>query len=226
MTPTTIRAIYGILEQNNALIVHFSGAPKGSGKCRLDHMYPKDLLHVVNEYAQGGLSCSTIMPTDNFYGIDRNATGCIGVVLGLKSDCSVTSATPNDAGSIENSNGTREAQDQIVDTAAIKESISNRKQNGYNEWVVRDYVSLGILAAPPYEVMELRIPVFPPNMPEHLIDSTPLPVIAQLTLAQVKLCFPNNRIFTLRDGSFFEYKNGTLEPLQHGDIYHQTPVEF
>ena len=226
MTETSIREIYSVLEQNNALIVHFSGAPKGSGKYRHDHIYPKDLLHVINCYAQGGVSCSTVMPTDNFHGRDRNATGCIGVVLGLKNDCSVTSAAPNDVGSIESRNGIREAQGQIINIAAINASISDRQKNEYNEWVVRDYFVIGVLAVPPFEVMKLRTPVFPPDMPEYFIDSTPQPEINQTTLTQVESFFPNNRIFTFCDGSIFEYKSGTTQPCKHGDIYQKIKAEF
>lgn len=95
--------VHQFLRKHNALIVHFSGAPKGGGIER-NSMFPNDLEHVVEGRAMGGLSCSVVRPGDVFHGFERNATGCIGVVLDLQSKDSLVAVDPHDCGSIEDEN--------------------------------------------------------------------------------------------------------------------------
>src|SRR4051794_22220426 len=93
-------AVYKFLKKWNALIIHFSGTPKGAGVERgAAHLFPADLQHVVNRNAMGGLSCSIVKPGDVFDGSQRNATGSIGVVLGLQSRESLVAVNPSDFGS-------------------------------------------------------------------------------------------------------------------------------
>ena len=94
--------------QRNALLVHFSGAPKGAGLERgAAHLFPTDLRHVVDGHASGGLSCSVVQPGDVFQGIARNATGSIGLVLDLKSADSLLAVSADDCGSVGDSSGKR-----------------------------------------------------------------------------------------------------------------------
>lgn len=95
-----IAQVHDILRRHHGLIVHFSGAPKDSGADR-GFLYPADLHHVVAGRAMGGISCSVVTPTDVFDGLERNATGCIGVIVDLTTPHSIASAAAGDAGSIK-----------------------------------------------------------------------------------------------------------------------------
>ena len=58
----SMQDVYALLKEQNSLIVHFSGSPKGQGEVRSNNGYPNDLKTVLNERAMGGLSCSTVKP--------------------------------------------------------------------------------------------------------------------------------------------------------------------
>ena len=64
-------------------------------------MFPTDLKRVVALCAKGGLSCSVVRPGDEFADLNRaNATGCVGVILGLETKNSLIAAHPHDCGSM------------------------------------------------------------------------------------------------------------------------------
>jgi hypothetical protein len=141
--------VHEFLRRRDALIVHFSGAPKGTGIDRGEaHLFPADLRHVVEGHAMGGLSCSVVLPGDKFHGFDRNATGSIGVVLDLTTKDSLVAVAPTDCGSIEDECGKRIVQNETdIATADLEHSLNKRAN--YNEWIIRNYVVRGILAVSP-----------------------------------------------------------------------------
>jgi hypothetical protein len=47
--------VHEFLRKYNALVVHFSGTPKGAGS-NFEHRFPNDLLHVVGGNAQSGFN--------------------------------------------------------------------------------------------------------------------------------------------------------------------------
>jgi hypothetical protein len=137
-----IAQVHEILRRHHGLIVHFSEAPKGSGADR-GFLYPDDLRHVVAGRAMDGISCSIVKPTDVFDGLERNATGCIGVIVDLITPQSIAGAATGDAGSVELEDG-RRVVEREVDLCAddLEATIMHRLTGGYNEWVMRDFKAL------------------------------------------------------------------------------------
>jgi len=191
--------IHDFLRGRNALIVHFSGAPKGAGVDRgAAHLFPTELRHVIAGRAMGGVSCSVVRPGDVFHGFERNATGCIGVVLGFKSKDSLVAVDRHDCGSIEDASGNRIVErERDITPANLASTLDDR--DDYNEWIVRDYVVQGIFAAPPYEVSILKVPDYPPDMPDYLQDNEPLPDFRAVSWDELMSTFPNQPIYSFKD---------------------------
>lgn len=209
-----------VLRRHNALIVHFSGAPKGSGKMRDNHLYPNDLLHAINNPAQCQLSCSLVVPSDNFSGFARNATGCIGVILGLKSNQSILAAFADDCGSAEDENGSRCVPNQPTLTpACLENTITDRARGSYNEWIVKDYIVLGIFAVAPFEVMSLDLPMHLPEVPDCLKDDKPIEIIKNTNLLAVSDQFNDQHIFGFENQKLCKWVDGKPEPCLHEEIY-------
>lgn len=119
----------------------------------------------------GGLSCSTVKPGDVFSGFRRNATGCIGLILDLKSPTSLVAVSATDCGSIEGPDGIRVVQqERNISVADVEASISLRPLDNYNEWVVRDFKVVGVLAVPPFEFSGRGGLLVSPDVPAHLIN--------------------------------------------------------
>jgi hypothetical protein len=88
MAKFSLNDVNQLLRDHHALIVHFSGTPKGSGS-NFEHFFPDDLKSVIRGEAQSGVCCSTVTPFDNFDLENANATGCVGVVLAPLSAASI-----------------------------------------------------------------------------------------------------------------------------------------
>ena len=52
-------------------------------------------------------------------------------------------------------NGVRKAPERNLTADDLEVSLTKRPSGGYNEWVIRDYIILGIFAAPPFRVSKL-----------------------------------------------------------------------
>lgn len=164
-----IAEVHAVLAAHDALIVHFSGVPKGSGLER-GHLYPDDLHHIIAGNAMGGLACSTLKLGDVFSGFQRNATGCIGLVLDLTAPASLVAVSATNCGSIEGPNGIRIVQhERDISVADVEASIANRPLGHYNEWVVRDFKVVGVLAVSPFEISGRGGLAVPPDVPAHLV---------------------------------------------------------
>src|SRR5262249_11671848 len=168
-----VTEVYEFLRSRNAFIVHFSGTPKGSGGGK---WFPNDLRHVIEGRAMGGLSSSLVRPGDNFRGFKRNATGSIGVILGLQSKASLVAVDPSDCGSIEDEQGNRTVQNERdITMEDLARTLDARAVGDYNEWIIRNYDLLGIFAVPPSEVSVLKIPTYSEDVPEYLAARHRLP---------------------------------------------------
>jgi hypothetical protein len=162
----TLTEIHGFLQSNNALIVHFSGAPPGAS-FGINRGYPHDLHDVINGGAQTGLACSVVTPSDNFSDVgSRNAIGCIGVIVGLRTPQSLLAVDPSDAGSINN-NGARLYRDKDITMKDLDDSLLLR--TGYNEWGVKDYEIKGILAVSPFQIWDHTPPGGPDWIDIHAV---------------------------------------------------------
>ena len=80
-----IQDVYKLLREVNGLIVHFSGCPPMHVKeWDEDLSFPADLKRVISGRAQGGVSCSVVLPGDVFEGPDAASIGSIGVILRIE----------------------------------------------------------------------------------------------------------------------------------------------
>lgn len=219
MISEDVNTIYQILAEHNALIVHFSGAPKGSGNSCNDHLFPDDLKNVIDGKAQGGLSCSTVMPNDIFSGIERNATGCIGLILGLKEKDSLVSAESDDRGSYLDESGSRLVEKRKISKQDIRDSIVNRSSTSYNEWVVKNYYIIGVFAISPMEVSVRQ------NLPPELAEAMGVTFefgIKPVTVENVKAMFSTQRIFSFYEEKIVEYFDNKFIGISHNGLYPTT----
>jgi len=181
-TPAEVRHF---LRARTALLVHFSGAPKGAGVKR-GHLFPKDLLHVIAGHANGGLSCSIVRPGDVFNGYARNAMGSVGVVLDPRTSRSLTAVDPHDCGSMEDADGNRNVpQERDITPRDLEDSLDRRPKGDYNEWVVRDFQVRGVFASSCPEVSELSVPEYPEEMPDDMRDSIPSPSFRKVAVEEL-----------------------------------------
>lgn len=192
----SVSEVHAVLAAHNALIVHFSGAPKGAGFER-GFLYPDDLQNVVQGNAMGGLSCSVVKPGDVFWGFERNATGCIGVVVDLTAPESLVAVSATDCGSIEQPDGTRVVQHEIdISATDVETSITARPAGKYNEWVVRNFKVVGVFAVPPFEISVRGGISIPADVPSHLIDVEREAGILSTALEKVARTFASVPTFT------------------------------
>lgn len=202
------------------LVVHFSGAPKGTGIKREDHLYPNDLTHVLVGKAQGGISCSTVKPGDSFHGKNRNAIGCIGVIVKLNSVDSLVDVSAYDCGSIEYRNGERTAlTNRKLTIDDIESSIVNRLADRYNEWIVKDYKVIGILAVAPFEVSILDKIQYPDDVPKHLRSSDPILGTALLDIPKIVKDFPDIPIYSFCNRDIVMFVDNEIQKFSHGELY-------
>lgn len=143
-----LRDIHALLRSRNAFIVHFSGVP-GAGNTSI--RYPEDLRRVISGGANTGVSCSVVAPGDIFTGAgERNAYGTIGVILDMRTERSLATATRGDGGSLWDCTSEREFEEKDLTIEDLEDSLTNRI--GHNEWGLRDFIVRGILVIDPIEI--------------------------------------------------------------------------
>lgn len=150
----TVHEVHLLLHQWQGVIVHFSGAPKGASGSTFHGQYPADLLNVLANNAQGGISCSVVKPGDDFHSFIANATGCIGVIVRMSNRHSLVGADCRDCGSTE-TEGKRTCRNAHLplSIADVAHSLCGRASDGYNEWIVKDYEVIGLLVQEPWYVV-------------------------------------------------------------------------
>lgn len=218
-------SVVDVLRRHNHIIVHMSGCPKGIG---LSHQperryFPDDLLDVIRGTGtvQSGVSCSTIAPGDtlDWFELAKNATGEIGVILDVK-DGSVVDSHFNDSGSEVNEHGERTTHLSRNTTEALEDSIVSRPMKGnpgnqacYNEWIVKDYLPIGIIINHSDSVRVECSQLHPDN--EHGQRNVLFQEVVSLAM--------NHRLRLIRisNTGYFEFDldNGEWEPIVHPDLY-------
>jgi hypothetical protein len=160
----TVTQLNAMLQYYSALIVHFSGQPRGSGA--VAH-FPHDLEYAMANAGSCRLACSTVRPRDSFDpGTLRNATGSVGLVLAPRTNASLLDVWHTDAGS---------SRGRIVREVTLNEceqTIVNRV--GYNEWAIMDFDVLGLFAVDPLQVDGLQ--QVPDGYGGTIISSVPVDV--------------------------------------------------
>jgi hypothetical protein len=212
----SVEEVYAFLRRHSALIVHFSGTPKGAGS-NYDYEFPADLWNVLNT-STGGISCSLVKPGDEFNDLrTANATGCIGVVVGLSNAGSITAVDPHDTGSMVLS-GERIAQhSRDIYISDLEASLTERIS--YNEWCVKNYVPLAVFGALPLRISRMQVPEYPPDFPSFMRDNQKLPNFSYLTFPELRDIFPDTRLITFCDHSLLELKGQSFEAINHSDVY-------
>lgn len=150
-----ISVLHDFLRNNNALVVHFSGAPPGVPALPVPLRYPDDLRAVLAGSAQTGIACSLVRPGDTFVGVARHALGCIGVVVDLEDQDSLIAVSATDLGS-QVINGIRQYHPMNVTLQDCVDSLLQRGRapggTNYNEWGLKNFKPMGIFVAEPFEI--------------------------------------------------------------------------
>jgi hypothetical protein len=216
----SVADIYCLLRADDSLIVHFSGTAPGTGNPNARLYYPDDLRNVVSGGAKGGVSCSVIKPGDTLGQLEHNnATGCIGVVLGLQSPTSLLDAHAGDGGSSVLPGGTRVANPDAFSIDNVKATLTGRHPHGYNEWVVGDYQALGIFVAAPYRVRAIVEIPGAEGVPAAILGSPKGPGYRYETIPDIQRDFPDQRIFAFGTCAIQELVGREWTDVPHSTIY-------
>jgi hypothetical protein len=209
--------VHEFLRRHNSLIVHFSGTPKGGGS-NFNYLFPADLNQVIAGNAMGGVACSVVRPGDIFHGTgERNAFGSIGVILDFKSKHSLVAADPHDCGSrVENGVRVVQVERPVITLADLERTFSARIS--HNEWIVRDYVVLGIFAIPPCEVWALQKLPHVEDLPDYLSQEQFAEGPRKLTLRELVGTFPNQPILSFHNGQVHRLVP-LPGPIDHAQVY-------
>ena len=201
----TYADVRALLKSCEGLIVHFSTSPSMHAD-PLGH-YPRDLHTALTSTCcrNGGLSCSVVTPNDPFSGDTPFVPGYIGIILDPREPYSIVSCSRGDGGDIRDLQTCAvmgEFQDVDLSVDELRSTITGR--TGYNNWLVKDYEILGILALPPYEVVKIA---GKDRMTCHTgID-------------QVSSEFHNLPIYTIADGQYFEFQDRASHKTEYDDIW-------
>lgn len=204
--------VRSFLAKHQALIVHFSGCPKGTGPGQ--EAYPKDLLKVYSGGAQGGISCSVVKPGDQFHGDIRHGTGSVGLVIALTEANSLIAVSAHDAGSYLENGVRRVAKEVGIETADLENSFSARGER-YNEWVVRDFEVIGMFVAEPASIWQEAAVETPPDFP-------PLPPQGQpvsISLHEIAADFKELPIYTFSRGEISKWDATGWSPVTPNNVY-------
>lgn len=193
----SVSEVHEVLRAHGAFLVHFSSYPPMRSLDCEGLAYPTDLIAVGNRKCVGGICCSTILPRDNFAG-GGNASGYIGLLLRPVSDRSIIAASHEDIGSYV-VNGVRQYLRPLVPVlrSDLENSITQRAENAWNEWIVDDYEPVGVITVGPgaaYGAGE--------QTPEQLRETFGFPVYR----------FEDGRFFRLHGDRWLEADHGELYP--------------
>lgn len=161
----SIYEVHALLREKKALIVHFSTEGKGREwnqiiqgltdlerqaaiEKNISRFYPGDLLYAINRTEQS-LCASTISANDDPL---LHAMGCIGLILGIQRPASLRAVYAGDDGYL----GEDDDRDMDIPIEVARDTIEYRHERGHNEWLVKDYRPLGILALPPFHHFDGR----------------------------------------------------------------------
>jgi len=202
--------VRALLKSHEGLIVHFSTSP--SMHAELDGHYPDDLHTAVNSACcrNGGLSCSVVTPSDPFIGDTRFVPGYIGIILDPINSQSIISCSAFDGGDIRDPRSCTvmgELQDVDLSVDDLGRTITER--DGYNNWLVKNYEVLGILALPPFEVEIIN----------HHECTGPVRWPSCTDIGQVASEFPSLPTYTVADSQYWEFRGGNLVKIDYDDIW-------
>ncbi|AWJ93819.1 hypothetical protein Sp245p_28785 (plasmid) [Azospirillum baldaniorum] len=216
LTNGSVPDVHRVLRERNALVVHFSGTPKGIG---FTIGFPDDLRESIANAATYALACSVVKPGDCFIDFPpphrRHATGSIGIILDLMKPQSLMAVCETDAGS----NAARQHRPLTIQDCV--DSIDKRSDSNtfaYNEWNVTDYVVRGLFVADPIQYYGFMTPTLPNGSPVPYSGPTPAPIDS--TVNDLHQIFPQQRIYGFEGDGIVEYHpRGVTVPVSHSEIY-------
>lgn len=145
LTRPTVSEVHEVLRTRRALLAHFISDTPMDSAFGNSPGYPDSLLRVLNRQCPGGVCCSTFGATDDpRAGVD--VSGTVGVLLRPASDRSVLAASPYDIGSVYK-DGVRWFPRPLrpLSKVDLANSIDARVEDQWNEWIVDDYVPIGLI---------------------------------------------------------------------------------
>jgi hypothetical protein len=215
----SLSEIHSVLAAHGALIVHFSGTPKGAGS-NFEYLFPFDLKEVIAGRSQTGLSCSTVMPGDEFRDLSSaNATGCIGVILRPLTPGSVLDAQPTDCGTCMEDGVRRVPHARDMTATDFDATIFGRANGDYNEWAIADYQVIGLFAVEPYRV-SARVKIdYPDDMPDYLRTNDTTVGFECKSLEEIETLFPELPIYAFSSGGVVQRAGSARVSVAHATLY-------
>ncbi|MEP5763292.1 MAG: hypothetical protein ABJ308_01795 [Halieaceae bacterium] len=148
-----------------------------------------------------------------------NATGCVGVVLGLHDGNSLRYACSTDAGSSETSVGRDSLSATDFDAEHVAESIINRADGDYNEWGIANYQVLGVFAVAPFEIATLENVCLPEDAPALLASDDLIVGFRQSSPSEVCSAFLEYEVFGFDQCKICRWVDGQPVYISHNEIY-------
>jgi hypothetical protein len=183
-------SIREFLRDRRALLVHFSSIMTSH---RDKFPFPNDLKNAA-ALRDKALSFCTVQSTDHWpfqkalstVG-EANAAGNVGIVVDVKDADCVTKVAANDQGSFDDEESGRDGDGHPPSLESCSHSIDARQT--CNEWLVKNYIAIGVLVLPPYVVPSA-------DFGEQVVK-----------LGMILESFPELRIFSIDEASktFTEY---------------------
>jgi hypothetical protein len=206
----TCEEVKSLLVERKGLIVHFSTCPPMHSDEK--DGFPGDLRRALTDPSciRGGLSCSIVTPTDQFEGESRFVPGSIGLILKPNVPQSIISASVGDAGDTRDvrtcvAEGEMESEDISADY--LCSTIDNRTT--YNNWLVKEFDVLGILALPPGCVVTSF----------QIEGNGSIRSESKIGLHKVAAEFPCQKIYTVKEGMYMRLEQSRLTPAAYHEIW-------
>lgn len=140
--------IRSVLRTHRALIVHFSGTPRGIGAGQVRSDFPQDLLDVMANAGSWEVPCSTASPGQSRD--DSHFLGEIGLILRCRDGASLLGVCEQDAGSSYDPVAGKRHIGTCKTPTVANCNWSIEQRCGHNEWIVSNYDPVGLFTDRPF----------------------------------------------------------------------------
>jgi len=210
------------LRQRQMLLVHFSTK---MSKHR-DVLFPDDLRH-AQALRERHLSFSTFGADDNGIRDVRDesyshAAGYVGLVVDILEVGSIYKVSAEDVGSYEDPDGAPHSKGDYPSLETCANSVDRRV--GTNEWYVKNFIPKGIFLIDPEAIEVRQVEEAPADLEEEALDywhsDSANATFPPYDVEQVIADFPDDRIFSRRNGGFIEWDREAKAwlPVAYDDI--------
>jgi hypothetical protein len=144
------------------------------------------------------------------------AVGCIGLILGLKTPNSLFEASHEDCGSVLDANGNRIVSNPRLEITVndLRNTILTRTR--YNEWVVRGFDVLGVLAISPFTI-KVNIEI---NDPTSVDGKTVTNEMLNEECSSILNTFDGYKVYTFNATGICKLTcNSENHSVEHSEIY-------